>query len=324
MPRQARKKSSTGIYHIMLRGINREAIFHDDEDREKFIRVLRECLIPAVSTAGTVPGSVPGSVPDSGTVPLSHLRVKEGTVPKEPAPEEPGGDGFSFHGINREKGTVPDGKPALLYNYVLMDNHIHLLLQVGSEPLELIMKRIGIRYAAFFNWKYMRTGHLFQDRFRSEPVEDDGYFLAVYRYITLNPVKAGIYEQIGVYPWCGYRLSGLAAGTAPLPNLRLKDGIGPEKICSPLPIDISQDQLDCFIRSDQANISPFPEKMSDRQAESIILEKTGSNSIAEFRLLPKAEQKRFLFLFQEEGISPYQISRITGIPKSNVARYLNS
>ncbi len=125
----------------------------------------------------------------------------------------------------------------------------------------------------------MRTGHLFQDRFRSEPVEDDGYFLAVYRYITLNPVKAGICEQIGAYLWCGYRLSGLAAGTAPLPNLRLKDGIGPEKICSPLPIDIVSINLTAH-RSDQAVSLPFGKNVRYVQLNLSSL-KIRSNSIVQ-------------------------------------------
>ncbi len=141
MPRQARKKSSSNIYHIMLRGINRQNIFLDNRDRRTFIKHLKE--------------------------------IKNDT---------------NF----------------ILYAYCLMDNHIHLLLRETEAPLELIIKRIGIKYAAYFNNRYLRCGHLFQDRFRSENVEDDRYFLTVLRYILRNPVKAGICPAPGDYPWSSY------------------------------------------------------------------------------------------------------------------------
>ncbi len=70
-----------------------------------------------------------------------------------------------------------------IYGYCLMNNHIHLLIQEGKEPIAKTMKRIGVSYVARFNRKYDRCGHLFQDRFKSEAVESDEYFLAVLRYI---------------------------------------------------------------------------------------------------------------------------------------------
>ena len=73
-----------------------------------------------------------------------------------------------------------------------MSNHIHLLLKEGEEDLGTLFKRIGASYVYWYNWKYNRTGHLFQDHFKSEPVEDDTYLLTVLRYIHQNPLKAGI------------------------------------------------------------------------------------------------------------------------------------
>jgi hypothetical protein len=54
-----------------------------------------------------------------------------------------------------------------------MDNHIHLLLKEGPEPIATTMKKIGTSYVYYYNWQYNRKGHLFQDRFKSEPVEDE-------------------------------------------------------------------------------------------------------------------------------------------------------
>ena len=85
-----------------------------------------------------------------------------------------------------------------------MGNHFHLLLKVGAEPLEQIMRRICGSYVYWYNRKYERVGNLFQDRFKSEPVEDDAYLLTAVRYIHQNPLKAGIINDISEYKWSSY------------------------------------------------------------------------------------------------------------------------
>lgn len=144
MPRKARGKSESGIYHIILRGQNRQTIFEDDEDREKFLQTLETCKNKS---------------------------------------------GFK------------------IYGYCLMGNHIHLLLHEMDEELGIMMRRLGASYVYWYNWKYKRCGHLFQDRFKSEAVETDAYFLTVLRYIHLNTVKVGLAEKMFDYKWnsyCGY------------------------------------------------------------------------------------------------------------------------
>ncbi len=91
-----------------------------------------------------------------------------------------------------------------VYAYCLMDNHIHLLMKSSKEDLASIMKGISVRYALFYNWKYNRVGHVFQDRFKSETIENDRYLLAAVRYIHNNPVKAGISKTPGSYRWSSY------------------------------------------------------------------------------------------------------------------------
>lgn len=85
-----------------------------------------------------------------------------------------------------------------------MDNHVHILIREGKEPLSKVMKRIGVSYVYWYNWKYERNGHLFQDRYKSEPVEDDKYLLTVIRYIHQNPLKAGIVDSIDQYQWSSH------------------------------------------------------------------------------------------------------------------------
>lgn len=141
MPRKARGKSNSGIYHIIMRGINRQSIFEDEEDCVKFIQTIQ--------------------------------RYKEKS-------------GYE------------------VYAYCLMGNHVHLLLKIGKEPLEQVMRRICGSYVYWYNCKYQRVGNLFQDRFKSEPVEDDTYFLIVQRYIHQNPIIAGLVKSIEQYKWSSF------------------------------------------------------------------------------------------------------------------------
>ncbi len=85
-----------------------------------------------------------------------------------------------------------------------MSNHIHLLLKQGQEDLSTVFKRIGAKYVYWYNRKYNHQGHLFQDRFKSEVVEDDPYFLVVLRYIHQKPIKAGITKDLCHYPLSSY------------------------------------------------------------------------------------------------------------------------
>lgn len=63
-----------------------------------------------------------------------------------------------------------------VYAYCLMGNHVHLLLQEKEEKIAVVMKRIGVTYVHWYNEKYQRNGHLFQDRYRSEAVNTEKYF----------------------------------------------------------------------------------------------------------------------------------------------------
>ena len=94
----------------------------------------------------------------------------------------------------------------ILYAYCLMSNHLHLLLKEQEDGISRIMRRINTAYAYYFNKKYNRVGHVFQGRFKSEPVENDSYLISVIRYIHNNPVKAKIVNQPEQYKWSSYSL----------------------------------------------------------------------------------------------------------------------
>ena len=79
-----------------------------------------------------------------------------------------------------------------IFAYCLIPNHVHLLLREKEWHIGDIMKSIASSYVFCFNKKYGRIGHLFQDRFKSEPCDDMSYFFTLFRYIHQNPVKAGL------------------------------------------------------------------------------------------------------------------------------------
>ena len=92
---------------------------------------------------------------------------------------------------------------AQLYCWCLMGNHVHLLIHADVGALSQTMRRLLARYALYFNARHGRSGHLFQDRFRSEPVDSDEYLLCVVRYIHWNPIKAGL-SATCQSPWSSY------------------------------------------------------------------------------------------------------------------------
>ena len=92
-----------------------------------------------------------------------------------------------------------------IYHYCLMTNHTHLLIRFNdSQGLQKVMQRVNLVYAKYFRRQRTYCGHVFQDRFKSFPVEDDAYLLDCGRYIERNPLKAGLAKDIREYSWSSY------------------------------------------------------------------------------------------------------------------------
>lgn len=99
--------------------------------------------------------------------------------------------------------------PVKIYNFVLMDNHVHLLIEPTEDgSLSKFMERVSKSYAKYFNRKYDHVGHVFQGRFKSFLVQSERYFFACSRYIDLNPVKAKMCKDPKTYVWCGHNFLG--------------------------------------------------------------------------------------------------------------------
>jgi REP element-mobilizing transposase RayT len=113
--------------------------------------------------------------------------------------------------IDRLARQITEGLGSCL-GWTLMPNHVHLLLRTGERPLSEAMRRLNTGYARAFNLRHRRRGYLFQDRFRSILVEDDGYLRVVLRYIHLNPIRGKLVPSLDAlarHSWAGHsRLMG--------------------------------------------------------------------------------------------------------------------
>ena len=251
MPRQARERSKSGTYHLMLRGINKQNIFEDNEDRQKFIETMGYYKMISNYT---------------------------------------------------------------LYGYCLMDNHIHLLIGENDESISQVIKRISSSYVYWYNQKYERCGHLFQERFKSEVVETDEYFLVVLRYIHQNPVKAGMTKDVRNYLWSSYQEY---TGTPSITNIDLA--------------------LDIFSGDRRTAIEPFTSYMNEKTTYECLyykekatlsdkeiidyLQKNGIVTISELQRYKREERNNVIRKIKAmSGVTIRQLSRITGISKSVIDR----
>jgi len=196
-----------------------------------------------------------------------------------------------------------------LYAYSLMGNHIHLLLKEENEGIEQIFKRIGARYVYWYNRKYKRSGHLFQDRFKSEPVEDNEYFLTVMRYIHQNPVVANLCDSIEEYRWSSYNeYKGLCKN------------VDPDFVFSMM-------SLDEFVKFNNAyNDDSCLENnakrywYSDDEAKEIMKSLCGCETVAAFQNFSPHDRNVYIKMLKEKRLSIRQISRLTGVSRGIVER----
>ena len=113
-------------------------------------------------------------------------------------------DRFDF--LERIGGIVGETNTSC-YAWSLMSNHFHFLLKTGSAPIATVMRRLLTGYAVGFNRKHRRSGHLFQNRYKSILCQEDAYLKELVRYIHLNPLRAGIVQdlkELDRYLFCGH------------------------------------------------------------------------------------------------------------------------
>jgi putative transposase len=96
-----------------------------------------------------------------------------------------------------------------LHAYVLMTNHVHLLMTPSdANGISRVMQSLGRRYVQYINQEYCRSGTLWEGRHKASLVDAENYLLACMRYIEMNPVRAGMVAHPAEYPWSSYRMNG--------------------------------------------------------------------------------------------------------------------
>jgi putative transposase len=109
--------------------------------------------------------------------------------------------------LERLGQNVIEGKCSV-YAWVLMDNHVHILFKSGKHGISAVMRKLLTWYAQYYNRRHKRTGHLFENRYKSILCDEDNYLIALVRYIHLNPMRARLVktiEELDRYPFCGHR-----------------------------------------------------------------------------------------------------------------------
>jgi len=102
-----------------------------------------------------------------------------------------------------------------VHAYVLMTNHVHLLITPHKEDgIAKVMQMVGRYYVQYFNYCYRRTGTLWEGRYKSTLIDSDNYTLICHRYIELNPIRAGMIEDPANYPWSSYQFNALGVDDA--------------------------------------------------------------------------------------------------------------
>jgi putative transposase len=108
--------------------------------------------------------------------------------------------------IDRVGGIVAETKTTC-YAWALIPNHVHFLIKTGQVPATTIMRRLLTGHAGYFNKRHRRSGHLFQNRYKSILCQEDSYLLELVRYIHLNPLRAKMVQdlkELRKYPFCGH------------------------------------------------------------------------------------------------------------------------
>lgn len=205
-----------------------------------------------------------------------------------------------------------------LYEYCLMTNHVHLIIYDKNENLSKIMQSLNVSYSAYYNKKYEREGHLYQNRFVSRNVETAEYLKNLSRYIHKNPEKAAI-SKVEEYKWSSY-----------------KEYVGEAKIIEKTQIlklfgKNEKDAINQFIQFHKSgydsveNLLEFEmlERISDELAIKYIKETLEIENIQKIKEYSTEKRNEYLRKLKKlKGLTKAQIARIIGLNEKMIQRIL--
>jgi len=198
-----------------------------------------------------------------------------------------------------------------LWGYCLMGNHVHLLIRENTEPMERFFRKLGASYVYYFNHKYDRVGHLFQDRFRSEAIRDDAQLLQTLRYIHRNPIQAGLCASVGEYPYSSYPTY---LGTANGP-------VDTEFILGMIPTEEFvryTNEAEAYAALDLPQREGW--RPTEREAKTILQETLDRRGVKELRSLTLRERDDLLAELKRQGLPIAQINRLTAFSRTIISR----
>jgi len=184
-------------------------------------------------------------------------------------------------------------------------------MKTGSEELGQIFRRIGASYVYWYNRKYERTGHLFQDRYKSEAVETEAYLFAVLRYIHQNPLKAGLVKNLEDYPYSSF---------AEYLGLNDENYVDKDFVLSLFHEDRTRAIVDFReyneLITDENFLDISDRKyVSDKTAIELIKKKYSVSSSLELQGFELKKREKCIRFLLDKGLSVRQISRLTGITR---------
>lgn len=210
--------------------------------------------------------------------------------------------------------TALERGDTMLYAYCLMGNHYHMVVKSSLEGLASFAHDLNCPYANYFNKRHERTGHLFEGRFCSQPITGDEHFLAAVRYVHRNPVEPGITST------CEYDWSSYDAYVHP----ERYDGI------VPVHAGLALDLLGSRKAFEEFHSHPGKEIFIDdrldfksiTEPEMISVARNALNGFdpSGLKTLSRPARSRGLNLLRSAGLTPAQISLITGISRSTIYR----
>ncbi|MDY0404882.1 transposase [Virgibacillus sp. 179-BFC.A HS] len=197
-----------------------------------------------------------------------------------------------------------------------MDNHIHLLIREADETVSQTIKRISSSFVYWYNSKYNRYGHLFQDRFKSENVEDIRYFKTVLRYIHQNPLKAGLARNVFDWKWTSFKAY---LGKSSFIDIDIDFALNLFSSHRNEAIQLFTDYMQQS-NDDQCLDDHVKVRMSDSDVRSYLNDLGFPNGSSLQQMEKEIRNAIILELKGLHGVSIRQLARITGISKSVIDR----
>lgn len=199
-----------------------------------------------------------------------------------------------------------------IFAYCIMPNHVHLLIKEKENTIGQICGSVASKFAIWYNTKYERVGYLFQDRFKSEAVETNEYFLTVIRYIHQNPVKAGLCKKVSDYEFSSYNEY---LATPFLINKEFVFECTNEQSFLALHNEITDDN--CLEINENTKI-----RVTEEKAQMIFQKITKCKNEGVFLGLSNELQQKYIRELYKFGLSIRQITVLTGVTKRIVEKQI--